>query len=359
MPITNGRYVNPGWVNGQPPAINASELNAVSDTLERLTDPGGRRGGYVVVGTSTEGATAFDCDFLCDGTADDVEINAAIEMAQTLNMDVFLLNGVYKLSSPITPYCNMLITGQYTGSTDFLFPGTIYSPNRAYLAAQSTSVNTLIAPQATITTLPSIRLSHISIGDGTFAQPAESLIDVSSSSTASFYLDDVKMYTESQYGIKGAYNSNYFLASNCEFMYTTFSGLRDSYFSGCLFLYVSFENCGTPLASEGGNFLYSNTFIGDITLTDCSEMSFFGNQLASVTLTAVANGAGNVICGLNNFSFNLFSGGGGITLGENTRYNMVTNNGGVNYNGGSSFSPWAGVTDNGSNNYVANNMPTS
>ena len=99
--------------------------------------------------------------------------------------------------------------------------------------------------------------------------------------------------------------------------------------------------------------------MGDFPLPACSEVFFFRTHLLSFFLTAVANGAGNVICGLNNFSFNLFSGGGGITLGENTRYNMVTNNGGVNYNGGSSFTPWAGVTDNGSNNYVANNMPTS
>lgn len=38
MPIVNGKYQNPGWVNGQRPAINADELNAISDTLERLDE---------------------------------------------------------------------------------------------------------------------------------------------------------------------------------------------------------------------------------------------------------------------------------------------------------------------------------
>lgn len=33
MPIQDGNYVAPEWVNGQPPAINASELNDISDTL--------------------------------------------------------------------------------------------------------------------------------------------------------------------------------------------------------------------------------------------------------------------------------------------------------------------------------------
>lgn len=32
-----------------------------------------------VVGTSTAGWTAADCDYLCDGTDDQVEINAAIQ----------------------------------------------------------------------------------------------------------------------------------------------------------------------------------------------------------------------------------------------------------------------------------------
>ena len=36
MPIVNGKYKTPGWVNGQRPAINAVELNAISYTLEKL-----------------------------------------------------------------------------------------------------------------------------------------------------------------------------------------------------------------------------------------------------------------------------------------------------------------------------------
>lgn len=34
MPVQDGNYVAPEWVNGQPPAINASELNDISETLE-------------------------------------------------------------------------------------------------------------------------------------------------------------------------------------------------------------------------------------------------------------------------------------------------------------------------------------
>lgn len=36
MPIVNGQYQAPTWVNGKRPAINASELQAISDTLQNV-----------------------------------------------------------------------------------------------------------------------------------------------------------------------------------------------------------------------------------------------------------------------------------------------------------------------------------
>jgi len=41
MPIVNGKYKNPQWVDKQRPAIDAGELNAISDTLEKLDIGGG------------------------------------------------------------------------------------------------------------------------------------------------------------------------------------------------------------------------------------------------------------------------------------------------------------------------------
>ena len=35
MPIVNGRYQAPTWINRQSPAINASELQAICDSLEQ------------------------------------------------------------------------------------------------------------------------------------------------------------------------------------------------------------------------------------------------------------------------------------------------------------------------------------
>ena len=36
MPISGGKYVAPTWVNGSSPAIDASEMQAITDTLELL-----------------------------------------------------------------------------------------------------------------------------------------------------------------------------------------------------------------------------------------------------------------------------------------------------------------------------------
>ena len=56
----------------------------------------------VVVGTTKSGWTAEDCDYLCDGISDDVEINAAIaEVVAGKGGEILLLNGPYFLEAPI------------------------------------------------------------------------------------------------------------------------------------------------------------------------------------------------------------------------------------------------------------------
>lgn len=104
MPISNGKYINPGWNNGAPPAIDAAELNAISTILENLDANGGgsgKRYASVVVGTTTGGWTQADCDYLCDGTADQVQINAAIASLNGGNGEVKFLSGTYILNSSI------------------------------------------------------------------------------------------------------------------------------------------------------------------------------------------------------------------------------------------------------------------
>lgn len=146
MPIQNGKYVNPGWQNGGPPSIDANELNAISDTLEKLDENsgttytpgngisiagqtisakissnsnnsatfgtdggiyvqaqggGGKKYATFVIGTSVEGWTESDCDYLCDGTDDDVEFNEAISSLPQIGGEIVVLPGQYNISNTI------------------------------------------------------------------------------------------------------------------------------------------------------------------------------------------------------------------------------------------------------------------
>ncbi|NMA23995.1 MAG: right-handed parallel beta-helix repeat-containing protein [Spirochaetales bacterium] len=54
-----------------------------------------------VVGTSTAGWTAADCDYLCDGTADQTEINAAITALPATGGEIVILDGIYNITAKI------------------------------------------------------------------------------------------------------------------------------------------------------------------------------------------------------------------------------------------------------------------
>lgn len=54
MPIIDGNYISPTWNNDDPPALNASETQAITDTLEALDAGFGElieTGSYVGTGT--------------------------------------------------------------------------------------------------------------------------------------------------------------------------------------------------------------------------------------------------------------------------------------------------------------------
>ena len=64
--------------------------------------PRGRGAATKVVGTTQSGHTTADCDFLCDGTADNVEIQNAINALPSSGGKVILLEGTYNTTANIT-----------------------------------------------------------------------------------------------------------------------------------------------------------------------------------------------------------------------------------------------------------------
>lgn len=55
-----------------------------------------------VIGTSTAGWTAKDCNYLCDGTADQVEINNAITALPSTGGEIIILDGTYNITNKIS-----------------------------------------------------------------------------------------------------------------------------------------------------------------------------------------------------------------------------------------------------------------
>lgn len=55
-----------------------------------------------VIGTSTAGWTTNDCDYLCDGTDDQVEINAAIQALPATGGEIKILDGTYNITEEIS-----------------------------------------------------------------------------------------------------------------------------------------------------------------------------------------------------------------------------------------------------------------
>lgn len=96
-----------------------------------------KRAARFVVGTSTAGWTKNDCDYLCDGTADNVQINAAIQALPSGGGEVIILDGTYELAASIVlNKSNVTLTGN--GASTVIkraFAGTSAAPGLIYVTS--------------------------------------------------------------------------------------------------------------------------------------------------------------------------------------------------------------------------------
>lgn len=99
-----------GGYTGTEGELNAALAEVpghVGDTVKHIT--AAERAGWdkkvktqrFVVGTAAAGWTADDCDYLCDGTGDQAEINAAIQALPASGGAICLLDGTYNIAAPI------------------------------------------------------------------------------------------------------------------------------------------------------------------------------------------------------------------------------------------------------------------
>lgn len=329
MPIVNGKYQNPGWRNRQAPAINATELNAISDTLARLDAGGGQpiasgKSPYIIVGTTQEGATSEDCDYLCDGTADDVEINAAIEEGHATGKEIYILGGDYNITNTIKASASrsFTISGRNAGVTRLIGGGMDVMVDMFHSTLRNISLmgsSSLGAPDYLVETTQVCNFQNVSFNY--YGQYA--IYCPSSGAQCELYINRCDF---------GDVSRDYAIyLGSCDRTYITCSSFQAGiYISGRNTFISNIDNYSSKITLNGTRYSFvSNCHMGgDIELVD--------SDFCTIT---------------NNF----FEGPYGITLDSNSIHNVVTGNG-----GGRTQIPtaWAGVTDQGSNNFVANNMPT-
>lgn len=101
--------------------VNAAQraANAINESFDTIS---GKRTCRVTVGTSTAGWTQADCDYLCDGTDDQEELNAAIAAVLAKGGgEIAVLGGEYAIAEKIelsAPNASVSIAGE-AGATVF------------------------------------------------------------------------------------------------------------------------------------------------------------------------------------------------------------------------------------------------
>lgn len=81
--------------------IKVGENLTIDEGVLSAVGGGGVKVARFVVGTSVSGWTESDCDYLCDGTADDVEINAALTELPSTGGEIVILDGTYNITAKI------------------------------------------------------------------------------------------------------------------------------------------------------------------------------------------------------------------------------------------------------------------
>ena len=117
-----------------------------------------------VVGTSTAGWTAKDCDYLCNGTNDTEIINSAIQALPATGGEIILLDGIYTVKYPdqrkITLKSNVLLRGNGVGTIIQPSLNYPYAQNLIQVSGNNVSIcNLAIKPNGTHSALRSVETS--------------------------------------------------------------------------------------------------------------------------------------------------------------------------------------------------------
>lgn len=336
-------------------AVNHAQrgVNEINTAFETVS---GKRTCRVTVGTSTAGWTEADCDYLCDGTDDQVEINLA---AARGSQEVVLLDGTYQ------------ITGQINIKRESILCGN--GPNTVLYRASESMSSSSDTKDATIVLGRTSELHNLTIGSKVDA-PNAACIYCDSASAISDIIFSIDWDTGSYWshhtvgtGIYVRSVRNKLHIRNCMFgnvsvaIYAEF--LRNTVISGCITENLIFD--GGPVFVPC--FVQCEDAVNTTIANNICELSSIQigihkhnvvistNVVSQIMINSpelvdLNYGGGNLIAGnVLEVLPRISSVQPGITLGENTTGWFVTGNQVQNLKNEGSFFP---IVDNGVNNII-------
>ena len=317
-------------------------------------------------------------DYVCDGTADDVQINAAITALPSAGGLVYLLEGTYNLKQPVVVNKNnVVITGAAKGATilnaavyksgiaasassgqpdiEVLDASQYYVGEKVYIYSmeegETSEINTIASISNDILTMVDNLQNNYSAGDPPYPddnyvkQLYDGIINVENRSMVSVekikftspnYLDSLQ-----DFGVllKSSSQSN---ISSCSFNRGATLGLDSS--SNCLvennelnalmrilsssnnsIINNYFGNLGYMiLTSSNSNIIRGNKYIYYLKVTSCSKNIISGNTI--VGRTPSANGVELNSSDNNVFSNNVITGSPTNIALSSSNYNKIENN---------------------------------
>lgn len=330
----------------------------------------GKRTARFSIGTSTNGWTANDCDYLCDGTDDQVEINAAIQALPSGGGEIVILDGTYNISATIDiSIDNVTLNGN--GSNTVLVRQW-----DSYFGGSATSTFPLIYCNS------KCEIINLSINGNNYFNMNNYGIYIN--------LDKAKCKIENcflinnYYGIyvEGAtaqssistyyfYIINNYFENNQRDIHIVFSAVHGKILNNFFNHNLLGFNIGysSILLNSGGNtsgvynpdyiIISNNEFIEGGISSNCNYTIFSNNIFTETNGDAIQingyygstgyYGYNNIIIGNIIIAKDTQTILGGIRLQDSSQYNLVTNNQLVN---------GARISNNGTNNIVDNNIIT-
>lgn len=101
-------YTKTAWLDDSPPYISAANLNNMEDGIANAH----LGASYFVAAVDASAQELAHADYLCDGTADDVQIQQAIDAMSATGGRVELSSGTFTVASKILMRSNIILSGQ-------------------------------------------------------------------------------------------------------------------------------------------------------------------------------------------------------------------------------------------------------